>query len=577
MRSAVQLAATVFAFASAVVAVPQGYSAPQGFTLSKRTQAYDGKAYGCWCNDVCKSPFRDFKHIGCYDKSSDPKAWLLEWKSPYLKANQVTKQSCFAHCKGMGTRYAAIGGGGKECWCGNDLQGNPCQADKCDSTCGGDNSGAPGQNCGGQYTFSVYKDTTYTTDIDDIDVGSAAEGYVTQGCYKDDSERVVRFHKENSDNMNLSRCKTRCATLGYAWMMVENGNACFCGGALRDNAMIADKVGACNMPCTGENGENCGGGWAGFVYFNEDLESKEPCGAPMTPEEPEKPVESTTTKPPNTTTTTTKNTKTTEPPKTTSPPEEPEEPEEPQSTTKKTTTQKTIGETTLVRETTTTTKPPTPTNPPEEPEEPEEPQSTTKKTTTQKTIGETTLVRETTTTTKPPTPTNPPEEPEEPEQPGDEEPPTICILPQVPSSDSEKYKGITYPLGGIKAPSVSCHNDEAKFKAGFHFKLFAKPGAECRIDYKRTTKEIQAACWNACIEQSKVCKTTYASKKVCKDKVCWETSVLATQCETQLKACKDANTEKAEVIVKADKEWCKKYGDKPNVGGDDEGYFRRFL
>lgn len=492
MRSAVQLAATVFAFASAVVAVPQGYSAPQGFTLSKRTQAYDGKAYGCWCNDVCKSPFRDFKHIGCYDKSSDPKAWLLEWKSPYLKANQVTKQSCFAHCKGMGTRYAAIGGGGKECWCGNDLQGNPCQADKCDSTCGGDNSGAPGQNCGGQYTFSVYKDTTYTTDIDDIDVGSAAEGYVTQGCYKDDSERVVRFHKENSDNMNLSRCKTRCATLGYAWMMVENGNACFCGGALRDNAMIADKVGACNMPCTGENGENCGGGWAGFVYFNEDLESKEPCGAPMTPEEPEKPVESTTTKPPNTTTTTTKNTKTTEPPKTTSPPEEPEEPEEP-------------------------------------------------------------------------------------EQPGDEEPPTICILPQVPSSDSEKYKGITYPLGGIKAPSVSCHNDEAKFKAGFHFKLFAKPGAECRIDYKRTTKEIQAACWNACIEQSKVCKTTYASKKVCKDKVCWETSVLATQCETQLKACKDANTEKAEVIVKADKEWCKKYGDKPNVGGDDEGYFRRFL
>lgn len=256
--------------------------------------------------------------------------------------------------------------------------------------------------------------------------------------------------------------------------------------------MIADKVGACNMPCTGENGENCGGGWAGFVYFNEDLESKEPCGAPMTPEEPEKPVESTTTKPPNTTTTTTKNTKTTEPPKTTSPPEEPEEPEEP-------------------------------------------------------------------------------------EQPGDEEPPTICILPQVPSSDSEKYKGITYPLGGIKAPSVSCHNDEAKFKAGFHFKLFAKPGAECRIDYKRTTKEIQAACWNACIEQSKVCKTTYASKKVCKDKVCWETSVLATQCETQLKACKDANTEKAEVIVKADKEWCKKYGDKPNVGGDDEGYFRRFL
>ncbi|KAK6521915.1 hypothetical protein TWF506_002116 [Arthrobotrys conoides] len=96
-------------------------------------------------------------------------------------------------------------------------------------------------------------------------------------------ERVVPFIKENSDSMDLSRCKSRCASLGYAWMMVENGYSCFCGGALRNDARLAS-AGDCNMPCAGEDSECCGGSWAGIVYYNEDLDSMEPCGAPMTPE-----------------------------------------------------------------------------------------------------------------------------------------------------------------------------------------------------------------------------------------------------------------------------------------------------
>ncbi|RVD80822.1 uncharacterized protein DFL_008711 [Arthrobotrys flagrans] len=185
-----------------------------------------------------------------------------------------------------------------------------------------------------------------------------------------------------------------------------------------------------------------------------------------------------------------------------------------------------------------------------------------------KTTNKTTRIRTTvpkptgkpTSTTKPtdPKPTDEPEEPEEEDdgnpggkggEPDDEGKPddkgaqpddTLCKIPAVPQDvvKNTKWKNVKFPVGGVKAPAVSCHNDKGKHKAGYHFKLYVGPGtawpnAVCRVDYLHKPTEIQAACWNACIEQKKDCVKSPAVKKLAN---------YQDLCEAQLLACKDANT-----------------------------------
>ncbi|EPS45025.1 hypothetical protein H072_973 [Dactylellina haptotyla CBS 200.50] len=139
-------------------------------------------------------------------------------------------------------------------------------------------------------------------------------------------------------------------------------------------------------------------------------------------------------------------------------------------------------------------------------------------------------------------------------------PKTICTIPKPAAKDLRQWKGISFPLGGKSAPAVNCHDNMEKYKAGFHFKIYPNDaGIKCRLDYTHTVTDIQNACWNACVEQHKMCKTTYAAKKVCNNGTCWEKSVLITQCQTQFDACKSANAASTEVIQKANSSMCKNW------------------
>jgi len=134
------------------------------------------------------------------------------------------------------------------------------------------------------------------------------------------------------------------------------------------------------------------------------------------------------------------------------------------------------------------------------------------------------------------------------------------------------------PLGGITPPTVNCHNDRGKFKAGYHFKLFVPASSNCRMDYlgkpQPGVSEIQAACWNACIEQWKSCRTGYAKcQSWNKDSGC--DSAKAAKCAKQQDSCKAANTVKDTKIQSAFSTFCKNFGECPNTnGGEDDGYYR---
>lgn len=135
-------------------------------------------------------------------------------------------------------------------------------------------------------------------------------------------------------------------------------------------------------------------------------------------------------------------------------------------------------------------------------------------------------------------------------EPSPESAASLCALPHVPVDVAKKWPGARFPVGGLEAPSVSCHDDKAKFKAGYHFKLFVSPGSGHRIDYLHKPAELQAACWNACIEQQKTCIQQFAKSDAAKKGLC----------DTQLQACKAINNNELSAFLKeASEKRCTSY------------------
>ena len=56
-------------------------------------------------------------------------------------------------------------------------------------------------------------------------------------------------------------CVADCNSKGFAYAGVQYGQECWCGDKLTPNSLAGRKTNAteCNMPCTGDKSQNCGG------------------------------------------------------------------------------------------------------------------------------------------------------------------------------------------------------------------------------------------------------------------------------------------------------------------------------
>ncbi|KAK6538689.1 hypothetical protein TWF694_010263 [Orbilia ellipsospora] len=267
-------ALTAVVFASNSLAAP---SAQLSFPLAKRTPG-DGSTYGTW--SACTQKVTAYNSYGCYTNNgpSPTQGGILEYYVPnnMLPASMLTKQKCYVFCKQLGTRYAAFLNG-KDCWCGSSLNGKKTDSSACSVSCSGDGS----SNCGGSTAFSVYQDPTLPATFD---ATKEATNYQYQGCFFDDPERIIRFAYPVLDNLNnagtntmtIESCLAGCAAKGYALAGLEYARTCWCGGNLRPGAAKASTM-SCNMLCTGDKTEGCGGTWAIDVYYNPNLDSSSPC------------------------------------------------------------------------------------------------------------------------------------------------------------------------------------------------------------------------------------------------------------------------------------------------------------
>eukprot|EP00904_Undaria_pinnatifida_P003700 jgi/Undpi1/13330/HiC_scaffold_8.g02989.m1 len=100
---------------------------------------------------------------------------------------------------------------------------------------------------------------------------TGATGLTYVGCFMDDDTGVTRYvgddHTSDPELTPLS-CASFCA--GYKYMGLQFSQECFCGNTYFSAEVDAVPSDACYMPCSGDEGEICGGPWANSVYIVGD-------------------------------------------------------------------------------------------------------------------------------------------------------------------------------------------------------------------------------------------------------------------------------------------------------------------
>lgn len=82
------------------------------------------------------------------------------------------------------------------------------------------------------------------------------------GCYRDESLRDLAGEHVSSADMTPEKCFSICGEKGFAFAGLQFSSHCFCGNEYGQYGP-ADN---CDMPCVGNDKENCGGSWANRIY-----------------------------------------------------------------------------------------------------------------------------------------------------------------------------------------------------------------------------------------------------------------------------------------------------------------------
>lgn len=183
-------------------------------------------------------------YAGCYTDNVALRTFSTRVYPPGL----LTIESCQAACASVGYSYAGLEWS-VECFCTNEIEngGTLAPEDECEMPCAGDAL----EICGGPSRLSVYS-------------LNAPKMWVEVGCYTDSvgarTLGVTPQTPNGAGQMTIEACETACQKAGYPIAGLEFAQECFCDSEYRNGGGPAPDLGAgCNMACTGDTGEICGG------------------------------------------------------------------------------------------------------------------------------------------------------------------------------------------------------------------------------------------------------------------------------------------------------------------------------
>ena len=180
----------------------------------------------------------------------------------------MTVQLCVDACNAAGYSLAGAEYGG-ECYCDNALEnsGPASDATTCSMTCNGNST----EYCGGPERLNLYSyggatpvaaAPTNTATATSTHTPTLPSNFATLGCYTDTTGQraLTHFFNAPSGGMTVEKCINLCLTNGYNIAGVECGAECYCDKVVQNNHGLApDGNTGCNMPCSGDAGETCGG------------------------------------------------------------------------------------------------------------------------------------------------------------------------------------------------------------------------------------------------------------------------------------------------------------------------------
>ncbi|KAG4032100.1 hypothetical protein MFRU_007g00140 [Monilinia fructicola] len=262
----------------------------------------------------------NYNYQGCYSEATNGRA--LGGSSPPAPSTGFTIELCAASCKGFkyfGMEYA------NECYCGNTLgvgsvneTSSSPNLNGCSMLCKGNTK----EYCGGPGRLDVYmlktitpasqSTTSTSTSISASSSSSSTSAsssstltsstssvtptptgpitvanvpnYNYLGCYSEATTgRALSGSQPTppTGGFTIESCKTSCSAFQYFGM--EYSNECYCGATINSGsvlqASILPSVNGCDMPCSGNASEYCGGGLRLNMYqFNGTISTPTPIG-----------------------------------------------------------------------------------------------------------------------------------------------------------------------------------------------------------------------------------------------------------------------------------------------------------
>jgi hypothetical protein len=176
----------------------------------------------------------------------------------------MTPGRCQTACGEAGYEFAGLEYG-KECWCDHRMNGTPTLAgseSQCNMACTGDSS----LKCGASDRLAVYH---YQDPVDNGWLPMPGEG----SCYSDNNRAGLPALSYPApatwaSSMTNRLCQAYCQGLNYELAGTQYSKQCWCGNSVQ-NGHKAVSASGCNMACTGEASQMCGGSDRFTMYYSK--------------------------------------------------------------------------------------------------------------------------------------------------------------------------------------------------------------------------------------------------------------------------------------------------------------------
>ncbi|KAJ3826706.1 hypothetical protein F5880DRAFT_1628591 [Lentinula raphanica] len=189
---------------------------------------------------------------GCY--TDNVGARTLNGAS-FANGTGMTIESCLDFCDTNNFVLAGVEFG-DECYCDNRIQNNAttAAASDCNTPCAGNGQ----EVCGAANRLNVFN-SGKTPPPPPITVPSVGN-WTSLGCYSDgiNGQRTLTVGVNLNTPATVEECTASCFAAGYQYAGTEFADQCFCDSAI-NNGGAPTPITDCNMVCSGNSSEFCGG------------------------------------------------------------------------------------------------------------------------------------------------------------------------------------------------------------------------------------------------------------------------------------------------------------------------------